>query len=339
MGDALRDYIKRLFEQGYTEAQVRQSLLEAGYPVKLVEHALHGPVFSMNRILIVLAGIIVVVLGLLFLPSFFKEDTVTIFTDISHVTPDQVSGSVRLSSTTSKKINLRISVVLVDASGRSVANKQHKVSFQENTVLPVTFKVSTFGAGSYTLRAATMYKKTRLQSEKNVIVPKKKEQEKPAVLVLKTPAKVEDCPGGCDDFNSCTIDRCVDGDCQNTPRSPCCGNGQCEEDESPVGCPRDCVSAKRRTYAQVIEDAEKLAAQSPDQASQECAAVLVVPQADLCFSQVARTAENSKYCNGIQTIANRDDCYAAFAQKEPEVCEKIYDQYIRNACFSLSQTI
>ncbi|MAF34651.1 hypothetical protein CMO91_02285 [Candidatus Woesearchaeota archaeon] len=251
--------------------------------------------------------------------------------------PERVAGSVRLESSSSKVVAVKVALILLDGTGRTVKSKQERTEFEESTVIPVSFDVKDLSPGKYEFRASLVFDDTRLSDSANVNVPKKAVVE-PKQVVLQPTDEVQDCPGGCDDFNACTKDTCSKGLCQNVPQSPCCGNGDCEASEGPASCPRDCVSAKRKTYAEIIDDSEKLASKSPDQAADQCASLLVVPQADLCFSQVARASESSKFCNAIQTVSNRDDCYAAFAQKEPEACDKISDTYLQAACFSLSQT-
>jgi|GEM_PF-2953748 len=44
----------------------------------------------------------------------------------------------------------------------------------------------------------------------------------------------------CDDYDNCTADACLNGTCQYQPVAPCCGNGECEDDEDPEYCPADC---------------------------------------------------------------------------------------------------
>ena len=52
------------------------------------------------------------------------------------------------------------------------------------------------------------------------------------------------CPESCDDGNKCTQDVCneqTDFECRTVPISPCCGNGVCEQDETPAACASDCT--------------------------------------------------------------------------------------------------
>ncbi|MDP6293569.1 MAG: hypothetical protein QF486_04635 [Candidatus Woesearchaeota archaeon] len=335
MDARVKDYVQSLLAQGWTEEQVLQYMANAGYPSKDVEHVIHGPTFTLNKMLLIVGFLVLVTAGILFVPKMMEETVLDMSTSVVSTTPERVAASVRIDSSSSKTVAVKVAIILLDGAGRTVKSKQERAEFEGSTVLPVSFDVKDLPPGKYEFRASLVFDDKRISDSANVNVPEKVAKQ-PKQVVLQPTEDVQDCPGGCDDLNACTSDSCVKGLCENVPKPTCCGNGNCDADESAATCPRDCVAAKRKTYAEIIDDSEKLAAQSPDQAADQCASLLVVPQADLCFSQVARASEKSEFCNAIQTISNRDDCYAAFAQKEPEACDKIADTYLQSACFSLS---
>lgn len=52
------------------------------------------------------------------------------------------------------------------------------------------------------------------------------------------------CPSNCNDNDACSQDICnkqTDFECRHVPITPCCGNGVCEDSETPNSCSKDCT--------------------------------------------------------------------------------------------------
>jgi len=330
MTSSPRAYVKGMLKQGYSADQIRQALINAGYSPQAAERALRSPM--VHTIIIMVAGLVLLAGGWFAMSLFQTAHTqLTLSNRLVSVSAESVSLSTQVLSSSKEVIDLKVSVVLSDKGGRAIESKSESVQFAESTVIPVTF-TSSLPPGTYTVRSAVVFDGKRVSDSKDFTI----RQEPQQIALAVQGEEVSGCVGGCDDFNACTQDACVAGSCVNTLKSPCCGNRQCESGESPLSCSQDCAVRPHKTYAEIVEDARTLAKNDATGAAGLCSSLLVVPQADLCFSSVARASDEADYCKPIQTIPNRDDCYAAFAQKDPDACNSIYDEYLRVACVSLS---
>jgi hypothetical protein len=172
-------------------------------------------------------------------------------------------------------------------------------------------------------------------------------EQKRAALELTCTQDVE-----CNDFDICTIDRCIGGTCEHSPQVPCCGDGVCESAEVPSTCPEDCgpaASAQPVTFAETVpgsEEAQGLideimvaAETNPESAAAQCGQIEAVVDADACFNQLARKATNSAFCENVYTERTRNTCYLYFVMNFGEygLCEEIEERLVRNTCFSMQK--
>ncbi|MBI4144280.1 hypothetical protein HY486_03465 [Candidatus Woesearchaeota archaeon] len=324
---SVRAYVRSLLKQGYSEGAIRQVLVRSGYSDRDIALA-----FRRSYLFVfVIAAVLVVIAVLLIFPLMFKPEVVEVKAFVSGVS-GEVVGSVRFDSSSDRRVSLKANVVLIDSSGSVVVSKQFVEQFIGSVVIPVSFSAKGLSPGRYSLEVSSFFKGKRLSDSVDVVV------ESVGLLPDVSPVVsfVQECPSGCNDFNACTSDSCVDGGCVNVLFSPCCGNRECESSENPASCPGDCVVRPRKTYAEVVDEAKAVAVADPEEGSRMCASILVVPQLDLCFSEIAKISRNSGYCAAIRTVVVRDSCYAGLAQFSPGDCDKIFDEYVRTACYTFS---
>jgi len=88
------------------------------------------------------------------------------------------------------------------------------------------------------------FEKSQNQTETKPASQKQPELENQTLPLQKeTLNQTKKCPSSCDDSNPCTNDFCskeTDYECRHQPIAPCCGNSECESQESYSTCPADC---------------------------------------------------------------------------------------------------
>ncbi|MAF35264.1 hypothetical protein CMO91_05455, partial [Candidatus Woesearchaeota archaeon] len=102
MDARVKDYVQSLLAQGWTEEQVLQYMANAGYPSKDVEHAIHGPTFTLNKMLLIVAFLVLITAGVLLIPKMMEETVLDMSTSVVSATPERVAGRVRLEASSSK---------------------------------------------------------------------------------------------------------------------------------------------------------------------------------------------------------------------------------------------
>ena len=146
-----------------------------------------------------------------------------------------------------------------------------------------------------------------------------------------------ECPGGCNDFDSCTGDSCLRGRCVHDLIAPCCGNFVCEAGETSLGCPDDCaITAVTKKPDELLADATAQAAQNPERAAKICSTILLQDYADRCYGQVAQAAKTALFCTQIQDTEIRDGCYLGYAQATDDysICAQLQNRLYRTSCNS-----
>jgi hypothetical protein len=143
--------------------------------------------------------------------------------------------------------------------------------------------------------------------------------------------------GNCDDGNPCTVDSCVGSECRHQPIESCCGNGVCESGESTERCPEDCAQAMPdESPEEITNKAVSMAKYDKDQAREMCASLREIREKDKCFETVAKSAEESIFCQPISSSSLRDACYMEFAlEGDYGVCPNVENEYLRKSCESL----
>jgi len=366
----LQDYVKELLNQGYPPDTVRSQMIAYGYSRDAIDgalaaHTTHHVIDLSPRTVIVIvclvAGIGVMAGGLFY--WFTPGDALLDLTP--HPVQTEVSpGSalVWVNEVTNLGGRRRFDVELRHEAraenGTTVASRTETIAIETRASTPAQLQLPVkLAPGEYTLLTTARYAGKRATASFKFVV------SKPASAVPLTcfddiqnqgeegvdcggpcsaclppeDTQLRQCVGGCDDFDSCTVDSCVTGRCVNSPKVPCCGNFNCEQAETPLSCAEDCaLKTIIKTPDQLIAEASKLAVKSPSQAAGLCASILQSAYADKCYGIVAQNAKQSSYCVSIQDPDTKDGCYLNYAQvtNDYNICSKLKNRLYRSSCES-----
>jgi len=224
-----------------------------------------------------------------------------------------------------------------------VATKTVSFSVTTQSSVPTVISIPvTAPLGTYSVVAKMSYGAKFVQLSRSFEVVSRAEVQVPGeVLVQKKEERARElqlaCPGGCDDLNFCTVDKCELGTCVYTPIVPCCGNRQCEEGESPSACALDC-SEKPISVDDITKKAVEAAAADVGRASEICDKLAQRVFIDTCLIDVSEAAKSKEPCSSIVDSEKRDACLIPFAyQGDYSVCADITNKYMKNSCLSLAQ--
>jgi len=194
--------------------------------------------------------------------------------------------------------------------------------------------------GNYLLRATAYYQDLEATASFTFKII---EQEVAALEITEeevTPFP-KDSEEACNDFDVCTIDSFVDGQCAYEEIRPCCGDFICQEGENEDNCPDDCLKILGRgeAIAEIIRQAESLAEENLLKAAQLCRSIQDTYKADECLLNIARKSRKSVLCGQLLERRTKDKCFVDFAIKDEkfELCDKIYDRWLKQSCTSYAR--
>ena len=164
-------------------------------------------------------------------------------------------------------------------------------------------------------------------------------EEAPEIIeeIPEIPAAPLFCPAQCNDYNICTRDLCIEGQCIFEEITPCCGNFQCEFGETEDSCPDDCAR-ERLTQEEstdvILAEAEKEAKRNKKKAIQLCQSLVRTSAMDNCLKNVASITQDIGVCGAVFSIKKKDECYMnhAIDQEDFSACPNIEDRWLRNSC-------
>lgn len=350
---SLVEYIQKLLQMGYDAGAIRTTLLNAGYSPFDVDTALRVSGAPGSRkigtkvlviafiALLVLSGAVLLMLKALQKPPVQLTFNVDLFSSQVEPGKDLVVNAVILNPSGARTSGL----IDYEVSGPKGNIAQKTASFSVTTQASVPTSISIpkdSPQGTYSLRVKMSYSGkppvslmrgfevvSRVESAVpgEVLVPKKEELAKELQLT---------CPGGCDDLNFCTVDKCVQGECVYTPITPCCGNRECETGESPSACALDC-SERPVSVDEVRRKAAEAAAADVGRAKEICDTLVQRTYVDGCLIDVAEASKSKEPCSAIIDSEQRDACLIPFAyQGDYSVCADISNKYMKNSCTSLA---
>lgn len=359
--ERLKLYVEELKKRGFGNTQIRQQLLDSGYPQSTVDELIKkNYVFHYILVLLILFGIIAVVAYTF--QFFFQE---TILTVQSIIPSKTIKNMQALQYTTKLKSNAKTSAVIKTEvldfeTSKIVFSSQEKVDLKDEKFLAKVLQINdSFTPGKYLLRTKVNYddKTTGTSAEfyveagekpktapiPAIILPASTETPipSPALLPTAAPAKkillAEECPVECDDYNACTKDSCVNGRCEFRPISPCCGNLVCEQGETVLNCIGDCAK-REKSDEQKIAEAKEIVKSDKEKAASVCSAVANAGKLDSCFSELAEITFATQFCSSVQKRKTKDACYSFLAVKGAFSCSNIEDRLLRNSCNSLERS-
>jgi len=164
-------------------------------------------------------------------------------------------------------------------------------------------------------------------------------EEAPEIVeeIPEIPAAPLICPAQCNDYNICTRDLCLEGQCIFEEITPCCGNFQCEFGETEESCPDDCARERltqEESTEVILTEAEKEATRNKKKAVQLCQSLVRTSAMDNCLKNVASIAQDIGVCGSVFSIKKKDECYMnhAIDQEDFSACPNIEDRWLRNSC-------
>lgn len=350
---SLVEYIQKLLQMGYDAGTIRTTLLNAGYSPFDVDTALRvagapgARKIGTNALviafiaLLVLSGAVLLMLKALQKPSVQLSFAVDLFSTQVEPGKDLVVNANIVNPSGVKTSGL-IDYEVYGPKG-TVAHRTESFSVATQASIPTSIKIPVDSPqGTYSLNVRMSYSnkpivalmrgfevvsKVESAVPGEVLAPKKEERAKELQLT---------CPGGCDDLNFCTVDKCVQGECVYTPITPCCGNKECEAGESPSACVLDC-SERPISVDDVRKKASEAAAADVGRASEICATLVQRNYVDGCLIDVAEASKSKEPCVSIVDSEKRDACLIPFAyQGDYSVCSDISNKYMKNSCLSLA---
>lgn len=330
---SLVDYIKNMQRQGYDVNSIRNTLSRAGYSRYDIEDGIKAAQKKpINKTLLMIffsiLGLILIVVILLVLirpePAELSLDTSTYSTRVAP--GQQLTINANINNPTKKQTKAIIDVRI--SGPRPIQVPSQSIQVKERASIPIQATIPQDAPEGQYMAYVTIAYEGKQKTETESFEVRKAEAQAPSTIdrLREEQRTQEECPGGCDDFDPCTRDRCENGVCIHTRIKPCCGNGECEEGETAISCPEDCATEQ-------IEEATRLARERPQQALQKCEEA---PSRDTCIKEVADAAGDKGLCERISKTAIKDGCLMQFAYKgDYSVCGQIQDKLTKNSCFTL----
>jgi len=341
MVGSLTDYIRQLVSEGYNETAIKQYMTKYGYNLTDINNALATITNEKQQLIhhhhmkapLIIASISLIVViaalgGFFFIyaapAQLLDLETTSRITEIS---PGEVfEFEVELISTGSKK---RYDVFLehqLKRKGKTILTQEQTVAVETRASKSTDIKLpEDLSPGTYQLvTKATYNKKFAITS-----------------LSFKV-KKAPKCPDSCDDNEPCTEDICgeeTDYKCEHNVLTPCCGNMQCEEGETPESCDQDCKQEETTEEQTTVETTEEIdfTEQRYEQFQKEREEQLKRKQQLEEVVGLARTSlfQALEKCETFESANDKDSCFfnIAIGSKADRVCPNIQDQYKRDRCF------
>ena len=333
VSQSLVNYVKTLLKQGYDIRTIRSTLRGAGYnqydiQTALAEaqkpHVIHTKTLIIAFAVILVLTISVIVVLKMTAPEPAELDISLKTYKLSVQPGEQLIMTANVANPSGRETSAMLDLEI--KGPKKIIAPSESITVYEKVAVPIAIEIPEDATiGQYTLIAKLAYNgRTETATQYFEIVQQR--VEAPAAIPREEEEREvqKQCPGGCDDLNPCTEDICVNGQCQHNPIAPCCGNGICEAgEENCVDCAEDIVS-------EAVKEAEK----DPEKAAEKCSQD--PENADQCYKDVAKIADNKKYCELIQDSKYKDACLMHFAYNgDYTVCSELQNKFMKNSCISL----
>ncbi len=347
----LKTYVERLFKQGYGKDAVRNSLLNAGYSPNVVEEAITAALpqkkISTKLLLIIffilLGGALTTLLILKLLqepPAVLSQTTELYSTEIKP--GEELLVTTIITNPSQVHTTGLIDYTITGPEG-TIATATEQFNVRDSVSIPKSIKLpDNILPGDYSVKSTVSYLNTQITQSANFKITEKAQQIIPIEIVQEQPIQEAEqeqktCPIKCDDFNFCTQDSCINGKCEYTQITPCCGNAKCETGENTRNCALDC-SEKPPSPDDINNQAAQLAKTDIENAMKTCDILSQQAYIDTCLLKAAEASASKTPCKYIGSNDLRDSCYIPFAYNNDfSVCEKISNPSTRNTCFTLQQ--
>ena len=355
-----------LINYGYNSSQVDEAI-SASYQTIKHEHRV-----STSTLLIfgaVLLGIFLVVFAFIYFSPFslFTQKSDKQLLDINlegirtEVRPgEQIIFLKEVSNLgADKRYDITLKHELFDSKDNLAYSKEETVAVETRSTSQTKLQLpSTIKPGKYTLRSTAFYSnKKAVASLPVTILSLSQEYKLPTCndgiknqgetgIDCGGPCKPcpevteGKCPDSCNDNNECTVDSCsaaTNFQCVHDKIAFCCGNNECEEDETITNCPKDCQLAEEPDLSifERLENIKNTAVSNQDKASSLCAKIESNTYKDDCYSNIGKVTRNAAYCDLISSDRTKDDCLSEVAKASNQniLCERITLDTRRDSCY------
>lgn len=228
-------------------------------------------------------------------------------------------------------------------SKQVVAQKSESIS--ANSPVPTSYTLDipvSASPGQYVLTAEAKRGSRRTQTQfsfrvKKAVIPVEPiPTETPDTPVTEPEPEVLECPDGCNDYNQCTTDRCVEGVCKYQPFTPCCGNNQCEPGETAAACPQDCQQRgyQKSEVVNEITDRALEKSSNTNEAIDICKSLSRPYDTDQCIKEIAVEAKDYEVCFQVVNVDDKDTCLFDHAVDNADyvACDHVQNRWLRDAC-------
>lgn len=336
MNQSTIEYVRKLRGQGYSDEVIRSQLIGAGHDPASVDSVLRVSAGGSKKLLFVFFGVLVVLaIAIVFLLYILVPPASLLSLDIYSPGKYSVGSSALISGhidlVQGRAVQVKLVYQIVGVDGSLVARKEESLLVDRSVDVGAQLLIpNSTVPGQYTATISMSYDDKSVSRSASIDLRS----------LLDKDVEVVDCPYPCDDFNKCTVDKCVNGRCVYEVVLPCCGNDLCETGENVLNCAEDCKAAITPSSkpGDIINQARDSAKVNVDRAASLCATISVSSSADDCYYVVAEQSGNSAVCGVISGVSKRDDCYVMFMLKDDySVCGKISNKYLRANCESYAR--
>ncbi|MBI4151138.1 hypothetical protein HY492_03360 [Candidatus Woesearchaeota archaeon] len=342
--------IQRMRSQGYSPAQIHQSLISSGYSSSDADRALRAT--GLRRISWFpaaagigggLAVIIIIILIVSNIGPAFTMKTVPQAVEARAGSSISFGESFEYErSIDAEELVLRHELIS-PATGNLILQIEQRVEVADSALSKVRLP-DDLQPGRYVIKTvADADGHTAESSFSFKVLPSVKPASLPNVPAVgtsvSTPEYVSSPAAQCNDFDACTNDHAENGACFFEPLPVCCGDYVCDDDkgETTGTCSRDCAAAPAaKSSGEIVAEAETIAGSDANRAELLCGTLAQTADADQCYDLVARKTAISATCGRITTDATRDSCYLSFAinNKQFDVCTSITNPNLQSSCYS-----
>ncbi|MBW2991474.1 TIGR02186 family protein [Candidatus Woesearchaeota archaeon] len=377
MVDTLLKYVEEQLGKGYRPHAVKENLVRKGYSPALVDNVLESVMMKKNtsgpaptqgvshakhlssKTILVLSFIIIVILGIVFIPKLVKTKEPLL--DIT-ASPDKhnyyqgekLGFEVEIYNMgSSERFDTTLRYRLLDKNDNMIISREETIAISTSTSHYKTIDLpGNIKPGTYTLKVYANYEGRVATSSFTFDI-----EEKTATIKETCSDGVRnqdevgvDCGGVCGGY-------WYDNACHSTPKQvtpseeETCSDGIKNQDEVGVDCGGVCEGywydgschsspkpkpPEEQSFAEKMMQARALAKTNPEQAKNICLSLKNSDDKDKCLKTIASLSMKKEYCELITGTEDRDICYYPFfMQGDYSVCEKLTDPENKEACEQL----
>lgn len=382
-----------LIKYGYQPQQVDEAFAALHQTVKHEHSISAGTLLSIAAVLL---GIILVTFAFFYMNPFTQKQEQLLDINLEEIITEAKPGETitflkEISNLGSdKRYDITVKHELLDTSGNLAYSKEETLAVETKSSTQTKLKLpATIKPGKYTLRSTAFYSNKKASASLPVTIiagtgTSYKAQKAPSCTdgiqnqgeqgidcggpCASCQELTDACPASCDDENPCTADSCSPAtgfQCAHELIAFCCGNNECEADETSATCATDCLASEPDiSIFDRLEDIKSLAASNPDKASSLCAGIESNTYRDDCYGNVGKVSRDLRFCSLVKSDRTKDDCVSEIAKSsgssslcqqitldtrrdacymnfvltgDYSVCESIVDNYLKDSCNALKQ--